>query len=236
LRTEIPEAVARLQACGTSPVDLAQAAIGPGMAVYTGYAEVVDVDGRSMPVSVALELVNQVLDETLARAGSDLDPASRFCLAWFDQYGFEPGSFGTADGLAKVTGTEIAALAGRGLLQVGAGSVRLLAPQELVGGLRRGGEGRVSVWELVVRLAGRLAAEGTVAAAQLLRSAGDDVDPATCRDLAYTVFAVCGRRGWTGVGAQVNALGTAFPELVELAWRATDPAPGRRPGDAGAQP
>jgi putative DNA methylase len=246
LRAEIPAAVARLQACGTSPVDLAQAAVGPGMAVYTGYAEVIDVDGRPMPVGVALELVNQVLDEALARVGSDLDPPSRFCLAWFEQYGFEPGPFGAADGLAKVTGTVIAALAGRGLLQAGAGTVRLLAPGELAGGSGAGrsgegrsgegrsGEGRLPVWELVVRLAGRLAAGGTVAAADLLRSAGEQVDVGACRDLAYTLFTVCGRRGWTAVGGQVNALGTAFPELVDLARGAGDRDQGRAGGDTGA--
>jgi putative DNA methylase len=225
LRTEIPAAVARLQACGTSPVDLAQAVIGPGMAVYTGYADVVDVDGRSMPVPVALDLVNQVLDETLARAGSELDQASRFCLAWFEQYGFEPGPFGAADGLAKATGTAIGVLTARGLLRVGSGQARLLGPGE-VSGAPRPADGGVPVWELVVRLAGRLDGEGRVAATGLLRATGDRVDAAACRELAYTLYAVCGRRGWTEAGTRFNALGTAFPDLVEIARAAGDPVAG----------
>jgi putative DNA methylase len=236
LRVEVPAAVARLRACGTSPVDLAQAAIGPGMAVYSGYADVVDVDGRSMPVGVALELVNQVLDETLARAGADLDPASRFCLAWFEQYGFDHGPFGAADGLAKATGTAIAALGAGGLLHAAAGSVRLFAPAELgdsTGGFRAGGQGRVPVWEVVVRLAGRLAAHGTAQAAELLHRAGDSIDTVVYQDLAYTLYAVCGRCGWTAAGSHFNALGAAFPDLVELAWAIADPDRGPGPGAAG---
>ncbi len=218
LRAEIPPAVARLQASGISPVDLAQAVIGPGMAVFTGYREVTDVDGAAMPVGVALELINQVLDETLARQESDLDPESRFCFAWFEQYGFGPGPYGGADGLARAKGAAISGLQRRGLLRASAGTVRLVAPEEFPEAYRLPAEGRIPVWELVIRLARQLGEHGTAAAAALLADAAGRVDPTACRELAYAVHDACARAGRPGDGAVFSALAGGFPDLLEHSW------------------
>ena len=66
LKTELPQALAHLQRGNIAPVDLAQAAIGPGMAVYTRYAKVLDAEGKPLSVREALALINQTLDEALA--------------------------------------------------------------------------------------------------------------------------------------------------------------------------
>ncbi len=84
-------ALAHLQRGNIAPVDLAQAAIGPGMAVYTRYAKVLDAEGKPLSVREALALINQTLDEALAEQEGDFDADSRWALAWFEQSGFDAG-------------------------------------------------------------------------------------------------------------------------------------------------
>ena len=91
LKAELPVALAHLQQGNIAPVDLAQAAIGPGMAVYTRYAEVLDAEGKALSVRQALALINQTLDEVLAEQEGDFDPDSRWALAWFEESGFAAG-------------------------------------------------------------------------------------------------------------------------------------------------
>jgi len=79
-----------------APMDLAQAAIGPGMAVCTRYAQVLDAKGKPLTVREALALINQTLDETLAEQEGDFDADSRWALTWFEQSGFDEGEFGVA--------------------------------------------------------------------------------------------------------------------------------------------
>jgi putative DNA methylase len=63
-------------------VDLAQAAIGPGMAVYTRYAKVFDADGKVFSVRDALSLINQTLDEVLTEQEGDFDADTRWALGY----------------------------------------------------------------------------------------------------------------------------------------------------------
>src|SRR5262249_19662463 len=128
LKTELPTALRRLQEGNIAPVDLAQAAIGPGMAVYTRYAKVLDAEGKPLSVREALSLINQVLDETLAEQEGDFDADSRFALAWFEQHGFGEGKFGVADVLARAKNTSVQGLVEAGILKSSRGDVRLLRP------------------------------------------------------------------------------------------------------------
>src|SRR5690606_40721880 len=107
LKAELPTALRNLQQGNIAPVDLAQAAIGPGMAVYTRYAKVLDAEGKPVPVREALALINQVLDETLAEQEGDFDADSRFALAWFEQHGFTEGEYGVAETLSKAKNTSL---------------------------------------------------------------------------------------------------------------------------------
>ncbi len=116
---------------GIAPVDLAQAAIGPGMAVFTRYAKVLDAEGRPLAVREALALINQVLDETLAEQEGDFDAHSRWALAWFEQQGFEPGESGVAETLSKAKNTSVAGLVEAGIVESRRGKVRLLKPKGL---------------------------------------------------------------------------------------------------------
>ena len=131
LRRELPRALHPLQAANIAPVDLAQAAIGPGMAVYTRYGRVLDANGAPMKVRDALALINQVLDETLAEQEGDFDADTRWALAWFEEHGFKEGEFGVAETLSKAKVTAVDGLVEAGIIESRAGRVRLLKPSEL---------------------------------------------------------------------------------------------------------
>ncbi len=221
LRDQVPAAVRRLQEAGISPVDLAQAAIGPGMAVFTSYADVVDADGASVPVGAALDLVNQVLGEALSQQEGDLDAESRFCLAWFEQYGFTQGPYGVADGLAKAKNTSVTSLERSGVLRAGAGSVRLLAPADLPAGYRIETDRWTPTWEVVLHLARALNQDGAQAAATLMAAAADRVDLPACQELAYLLYRICERKGWPQPAALFNGLGTSWNDLESLGRSAT---------------
>src|SRR5439155_11278970 len=116
LKTELPAALAHLQKSNIAPVDLAQAAIGPGMAVYTRYAQVVDAAGRPLSVREALALINQILDEVLAEQEGDFDADTRWALAWFEQFGFAEGEYGVAETLSKAKNTSVAGMVVAGIV------------------------------------------------------------------------------------------------------------------------
>jgi putative DNA methylase len=127
LKDELPEALIHLQRGNIAPVDLAQAAIGPGMAVYTRYAKVLDAEGNPLAVREALALINQFLDEALAEQEGDFDADSRWALTWFEQSGFAEGEFGVAEQLSKSKNTSVAGMVEAGILTSKSGKVRLLA-------------------------------------------------------------------------------------------------------------
>lgn len=107
LKAELPAALKHLQRSNIAPVDLAQAAIGPGMAVYTRYAKVLDAEGKPVSVRDALALINQTLDEALAEQEGDFDADSRWALAWFEHAGFDAGEYGVAETLSKAKNTSV---------------------------------------------------------------------------------------------------------------------------------
>jgi putative DNA methylase len=217
LRAEIGPAVARLQAASVSPVDLAQAAIGPALAVYTRHDVIVDTDGTEMPVGVALDLVNQILGEALSQQAEDLDQVSRFCLAWFEQYGFSKGPFGAADGLATMKNTSVVLLERCGVLRAAGGQVDLLPPADYSVELRVHPDRRVTVWEVVMHLAKRANDVGAGEAAALMASVGERVELPACRELAYLLYTICERRGWAQSAALFNELGTSWNDLAAAA-------------------
>ena len=127
----MPGALKHLQRGNIAPVDLAQAAIGPGMAVYTRYAKVLDAEGKTLSVREALALINQTLDEALTEHEGDFDADSRWALAWFEQTGFAEGVYGVAETLSKAKNTSVSGMVDAGILTSKGGKVRLLRPDEL---------------------------------------------------------------------------------------------------------
>ena len=152
LKAELPLALAHLQRGNVAPVDLAQAAIGPGMAVYTRYAKVFDAQGKPLSVREALALINQTLDEALAEQEGDFDADSRWALAWFERAGFAEGEYGVAETLSTAKNTSVAGLAEAGIVKSSRGKVRLLRPDELPADWDPSTDPRLTAWETVHQL------------------------------------------------------------------------------------
>ena len=215
LKTELPAALAHLQSGNIAPVDLAQAAIGPGMAVYTRYARVLEASGEPVSVREALALINQTLDETLAEQEGDFDADSRWALAWFEQHGFDAGEYGSAETLSKAKNTSVGGLVEAGVLESKAGNVRLLKPAELPEDWNPATDPRLTAWETVHQLVRALETGGETVAASLVRQLGGVAE--TARELAYRLYAVAERRSRAAEALSYNALVRSWPEIARLA-------------------
>lgn len=217
LKAELPSALRTLQQGSIAPVDLAQAAVGPGMRVFSRYARVVEADGSDMKVRTALALINQVLDEVLTEQEGDFDADSRFCVKWFSQFGWNEGRSGEADVLAKATNTSIEGLVRGGVFRAVAGKARLIAPEELNNDWDPTTDDRVSDWEVVVRLAHAVRSEGVEATAAMMAAAGQRVDLDTAKELAYLLYAVCEKKGWTESALLFNGLAASWSDVASAA-------------------
>ena len=222
LKAELPIALAHLQRGNIAPVDLAQAAIGPGMAVYTRYARVLDAEGNSLSVREALALINQTLDEALAEQEGDFDADSRWALTWFEQAGFDDGEYGMAEQLSKSKNTSVAGMVDAGILESGRGEVRLLRPEELPSDWDPATDPRLTAWEIVHHLIRALASGGEAAAAQLVAKLGAKAEVA--RELAYRLYTLCERKKRAQEALSYNGLVQSWPEITRLA-RDTTQAP-----------
>ena len=192
LKAELPAALAHLQRGNIAPVDLAQAAIGPGMAVYTRYAKVLDAGGKPLLVREALALINQTLDEALAEQEGDFDSDSRWALAWFEHTGFTEGEYGVAETLSTAKNTSVAGLAEAGIVKSSRGKVRLLRPDELPADWDPSTDPRLTAWETVHQLVRALEKGGESAAAALVAKLGGKAEPA--RELCYRLYTLCERK------------------------------------------
>jgi putative DNA methylase len=215
LREELPEALRSLQQGNIAPVDLAQAAFGPGMAVFTRYAKVMETDGSPMTVRTALGLINQALDEVLAEQEGEFDGDTRWALGWFEQFGMVEGTFGVAETLSKAKNTAVNGLVEAGVVKARGGKVRLVKRDELPGDWDLARAGRLTVWEATQHLIRTLDQEGESAAAALLHQLGGLAE--TARDLAYRLYTVCERKKWAEEALAYNGLVIAWPELTRLA-------------------
>lgn len=215
LRRELPEALRNLQRGNIAPVDLAQAAIGPGMAVFTRYSRVMETDGSPMTVRTALGLINQSLDEVLAEQEGEFDGDTRWALAWFEQFGMEEGPFGTAETLSRAKNTAINGLVEAGIVVARAGKVRLVRRDELSDDWNPAADRRLTIWETTQHLIRRLDQQGETGTAALLHQVGGMGD--TARDLAYRLYTLCERKKWAEEALAYNGLVIAWPELTKLA-------------------
>ncbi len=229
LQQELPHALTDVRQGGVAPVDLAQAAIGPGMAIYSRYSAVLEANGSRMPVKTALALINQVLDEVQTEAEGELDADSRFALAWFAQYGWGAAGYGEAEVLAKAMNTSVKGLVDGGVLHNPPGKVNLVRPADLPARWDPRTDARVSVWETTCHLARVLTEEhgGLDAAATLLASASartlDPVEPEAVQSLAFRLYTLADAKGAPESRA-FNALGGSWTELTSVA-RDIKPAP-----------
>ena len=224
LKRELPAALKKLQQSNIAPVDMAQAAIGPGMAVFSHYSKVLEADGSAMRVRDALALINQVLDEYLAEQEGEYDPDTRWALAWFEQHGMNEGPYGIAETLCTAKNTSVAGLVAAGFLFSKGGKVRLLGRSELPDDWDPVADKRLTIWEVTQHLIKRLVDEGSEEeAAKLLKKVGALGEAA--RNLAYRLYSICERKKWAQEALAYNSLVVAWPDLVNMAKQqpATEP-------------
>ena len=215
LKSELPDALRKMQQGNIAPVDLAQAAIGPGMAIFTRYARVLDASGAAVSVREALALINETLDETLAEQEGDFDADTRWALAWFEQSGFGEGEYGVAETLSTAKNTSVAGMVEAGILTSGGGNVRLLAPAELPQDWNPKADSRRTVWETTHHLVRVHSQGGDAAAADIMTNIGADAE--TARDLAYRLYRICDLRNRPQEALGYNALVRSWGEISGLA-------------------
>ncbi len=201
-----------------APVDLSQAIIGPGMAVFSKYSAVLEADGSPMSVRTALQLINRFLAE------DDFDADTQFCLHWFEQHGWTESVFGEADVLARSKSTSVEAMKEAGVLQSGSGKVRLLKWAEYPTDWDPRTDSRTPVWEALHQLIRALKQGGESASGALLAALGGKAE--AVRQLAYRLYTLCERLGqaedarayndlitsWTGIESAANSV----PKPTEL--------------------
>ena len=223
LNAALPEALLDMTRGGVNspvaPVDLSQAIIGPGMAIFSQYSAVLEADGTPMRVKTALQLINRFFAE------DDFDHATQFCLAWFDQLGWATGRFGEADVLARAKGTSVGGLIDSGVVESSAGDLRLLRWAELpkdwtpeADALTNSGKGGTPIWESLHHLIRALNQDGEAAAGTLLARMPDRTEP--MRALAYRLYTLCERKGWAEEARAYNELVTAWGSIEAAAQEA----------------
>lgn len=223
LKLTLPGALRDLQQGSIAPVDMAQAAIGPGMAIFSRYARVVEPSGENMGVRDALRAINGVLDEVLSQQEGDFDDDTRWCIAWFETHGFEVSLYGEAETLASAKNSSVAGLARAGVISSGAGKVKLFSPDELPDGYDPRTDDRISLWEVVLHMARVLSAQGLDAAGRILAGAEErGVDTASAHELAYLLYSIAEKKGLTQAGILFNTLGSSWPEVRAAAASAAE--------------
>lgn len=211
LNAVLPEALLDMTRGGVNspvaPVDLSQAIIGPGMAVFSKYSAVLEADGTPMSVRTALTLINRFLAE------DDFDADTQFCLAWFDQVGWDIGKYGEADVLARAKGTSVGGLVEAGVVESGCGDVRLLRWAQMPADWNPAKDNRLPVWEGLHQLIRALNQQSESEAGKLLAHMLNKTE--AIRSLAYRLYTLCERKGWAEDARAYNELITSWPSIEQ---------------------
>lgn len=217
LREQMPDALEAMIGGETgttpiAPVDLAQAAIGPGMAIYSKYEAVLNQDGSRMSVHDALILINRAITEYLNPDSGCFDADTQFCSSWFDQYGWSNGPFGEANVLAQAKGTTVDGVNTAGVVESGGGKVRLLKWAEYEADWDPVTDNRTPVWEVCHQMIRSLNNQGESAAGELLAKMPEKGEP--IRQLAYHLYTLCERNKWAEDARAYNELISSWHAIL----------------------
>lgn len=228
LEAELPGALRKLQQGEVAPVDLPQAAIGPGMAVFSRYNGVLEPDGHKMTVRYALARINEILDQVLNEQEGEFDTTTRFGIAWGRQHGYGVGRFGDADSLARARNTSVEALDRHGILTSRAGNVQLIKSADLSWDYDVSTDPHLSTWEVLHHLIKVLERDGITAAGEFLQAALSRPDAAVdadlVKELAHLLFRIAEGNGATKDALSFNTLVTSWPEIMDVARTPGRPA------------
>lgn len=219
LKAELPPALKELQQGNIAAVDLSQAVIGPGMAVFSRYSGVLEADGKKMTVRSALARINEILDEVLVDQEGDFDTDTRFAIAWYRQHGYTSGPYGAADLLARARSASVDRLDRLAVLTKGGGKVTLLRPTDLPEGADVAEVEHLGVWQVLHHVARAMDADGVPAAGAVLASVASradvTLDTDLVKELAYLLFGVAGKAGWTKDAIAFDQIVTSWPEILD---------------------
>jgi putative DNA methylase len=202
-----------------APVDLSQAIVGPGMAIFSRYDSVLEADGSPMTVKTALQLINRFLAE------DDFDADTQFRLHWFEQHGWEASRFGEADTLARAKGTSVEGVRQAGVIESGGGQVRLFKWRELDSDWDPATDPRIPIWQVLHQLILAYNTHGDGGAAKLLAASASQAEAA--RQLAYRLYTLCERRGWAEDARAYNEVVTGWSAIETAAAKLPTPRQGR---------
>ena len=218
LRSELPGALARIREGGVGPVDMAQAAIGPGMGVFTAASRVLEADDSPMTVRTAIALINKVRDEISGEEASGYDSDTRFCIDWFETFDMTEAKSGEAITVAQAYGIGIGDLVTAGVFQAEGGAARLLRRNELPVDWDPATDRRLTDWECAQHLARVLESpEGGIEAAARLYARMEPERTEAARLLAYRLYDICERKDRTAEAQVWNMLAREWPALEAAA-------------------
>lgn len=218
LKREMPDALQTIKEAGVGPVDMAQSALGPGMGIFTSYAKVLEPDDSEMTVRTAIALINEVREEILGEEDAHYDPATRFCLDWFQTFGMDEAKSGDAINMANAYNLGLADLERAGVFSAKSNVARLIMRSEMPRDWRPGSDRILTHWECTQHLIRTLEAEdgGTSAAAKLVAEMSPE-DAEAARALAYRLYDICEKKGWAQEAQVYNLLAEEFPHLEQAA-------------------
>lgn len=219
LQAELPDALRNLQHGAIAPVDLPQAAIGPGMAVFSRYSRVIEDDGSQMTVRSALARINEILDQVLSEQEGDFDSHTRFAITWYKQNGYSSGKFGDANNMAQARNTSVDALVRAGIVESAAGKAKLISPADLPESYDVLTDDHVSEWEVLHHLIAHLDRDGLAAAGRFMaevraREEGT-INLDLVKELAYLLFADAEANGFTKNAIAFNTVATSWPDILD---------------------
>lgn len=215
LKEELPQSLSNLKNVDIAPVDLAQSAIGPGMAIFSRYSEVLEADGKRMNVRSALQIINQELDSYFAEKEFEMDQETRFCIAWYEQFAWNDGPFGLAEGLMKAQNTAVNSLISAGVIIARSGKVRLIKRSELKENWDPSSEKTLTVWSLVQYLSKTLEENGEDRAAEILKKVNSKSE--SIKNLAYRLYTLAEKKGWGKDALSYNNIITSWQSISDKA-------------------
>ena len=223
LRLEMPEALEAMiggsqGGSPIAPVDLSQASIGPGMAIFSKYESVLNQDGSKMSVHDALILINRAITEYLNPDSGNFDADTLFCDDWFNQFGWSKGKFGEANVLAQAKGTSVDGVDKAGVIESGGGNVRLLKWSEYPKDWNPQTDNRMPIWEACHHMIRELNQNGESGAGALLARMPDRGEQ--IRQLAYHLYTLCERKNWAEDARAYNELMGSWHAIVAASHEA----------------
>ncbi len=211
LKTELPVAITKLLQGSIAPVDLAQCTIGPGMTIFSRYSQVIEADGGQMTIKTALQIINRELDSILNLQESELDPNSRFCVAWYEQHGMNEGPYGDAELLMTAKNTSVESLSNAGLIKSGKGKVKLLKWSEIE--TKDPSEfSELNIWYCMQLLIKTLQEDGETGVCKIISKIGDSQSESG-KELAYLLYSISDKKKWSDDAFMFNSLVTSWTSI-----------------------